>query len=286
MVIDNICKYLAEKYPQDFALWLLGEELPNVEVLKTELGIEPIRADAVTFLRGTNRVLHLEFQTEIASEPPLPLRMLDYWVRLYRKYNLPITQILILLKEISAEIQTAFRLERTRHEYEVVKMWEQNPAPLLENEHLLALATLAKAEDKTVLLQTVARQIKQINNKERRANLLTEAHLLAGLRYKEDLINLLLKESFMQESVTYQAILQKGKREGKREGKKEGKKEGEMNLILRLLEKRFGKIGKVVKTKIDNLTLAELDSLGLALLDFSSLEDLQNWLKQHERTAS
>jgi predicted transposase YdaD len=60
---DNLCKLLAEKYPLDFARWLLTEEPQTVKVLKTQLSIEPIRAGFVTFLQGENRILHLEVQT-------------------------------------------------------------------------------------------------------------------------------------------------------------------------------------------------------------------------------
>jgi len=45
MSFDNLCKLLAEKHPSSFATWLLGEEAIDVMVLRTELSIEPIRAD-------------------------------------------------------------------------------------------------------------------------------------------------------------------------------------------------------------------------------------------------
>jgi predicted transposase YdaD len=51
MSYDNVCKLLAEKYPFDFARWLLPEEPKTIKVLKTELSIKPIRADFVTFLQ-------------------------------------------------------------------------------------------------------------------------------------------------------------------------------------------------------------------------------------------
>ncbi len=66
MAFDNVCKYLSETYPERFATWLLGENPETVEVLKTELSIEPIRADFVTFLRTQEQILHLEFQVEVA----------------------------------------------------------------------------------------------------------------------------------------------------------------------------------------------------------------------------
>lgn len=62
MSFDNLCKLLAEKHPDRFAAWLLGEpSTTTIEVLKTELSIEPIRADSVTLLRTRGQILHLEF---------------------------------------------------------------------------------------------------------------------------------------------------------------------------------------------------------------------------------
>lgn len=88
MAYDNVCKYLSEKYPESFATWLLGQETAApVEVLKTELSIEPIRADSVTFLRTRERIFHLEFQVKVPTDKPMPLRMLNYWVRLYWQYS-------------------------------------------------------------------------------------------------------------------------------------------------------------------------------------------------------
>lgn len=103
MAYDNICKYLAEQYPSNFIRWLLASEETNIQVLKTELSLEPIRADSVTLLQTSNQILHLEFQTQPESEPPLGLRMLDYWVRLHRQYRCSIAQIVIFLKYTTSE---------------------------------------------------------------------------------------------------------------------------------------------------------------------------------------
>ncbi len=43
-------------------------------------------------------------------------------------YRLPVTQVVVLLlpPAIGTLIETVFELETTRHEYQVVKMWEQD----------------------------------------------------------------------------------------------------------------------------------------------------------------
>ena len=95
MSYDNICKYLAEKYPGDFIRWLLKIEPLQFEVLKTELSLEPIRADSVVFINTSNQILHLEFQTQPISKPSIPFRMLDYKVRLQRQYQCSVIQVVV-----------------------------------------------------------------------------------------------------------------------------------------------------------------------------------------------
>jgi predicted transposase YdaD len=65
------------------------------------------------------------------------------------------------------------------------------------------------------------------------------------------------------------------------EAKQEGEQEGEKNLLLRQLSKRFGKLGDVYITSINSLTIAQLEDLGEALLDFGDINDLEQWLKSH-----
>src|SRR3989442_122128 len=102
---DNLCKRLAESYPEQFAQWLFGIDLGQVTVLKTELSREPIRADSVILAREDQEVLHAEFQTTLKSEVPLPLRMLDYYVGFKRQLlDRRVRQALIVLKETSEEI--------------------------------------------------------------------------------------------------------------------------------------------------------------------------------------
>ncbi len=72
MTYDNTLKYLVEQYPEDFVRYLLASEATDIQILKTELNQEPIRADSVTFLQTANQILHLEFQTLPASTPPFP----------------------------------------------------------------------------------------------------------------------------------------------------------------------------------------------------------------------
>lgn len=185
LAYDNICKYLAEQYPAEFVRWLLEESATDIQVLRTELNVEPIRADSLTLLQTSNQILHLEFQTLPTSSPPLPFRMLDYWVRLYRQYRCPVKQVVIFLKATTSEaaFTNEFAEINTRHRYRVIRLWEQDPTPLLFNPALLPLATLARTESPTTLLEQVAAQVDMIEEPTQQGNLSACAALLAGLRF-------------------------------------------------------------------------------------------------------
>jgi predicted transposase/invertase (TIGR01784 family) len=276
MAFDNLCKLLAEKHPEPFATWILGQPILMAQVLKSELSIEPIRADSVTFLQLQGSILHLEFQVKLDSEPPLPLRLLDYWVRLYRLYRVPIERVLVLLRPPAEafEIETAFVFGTTRHEYRVVKMWEQDPEIFLQDLSLLPLATLAATTHPEQLLNRIAQRLSRIDSAAQRREVSAYTQVLAGLRFEKRLIETVFQEGIMRESVIYQEILQ--------EGERKGRQEGELTLVMRLITHRFGQISPAIAAQIGTLSLAELENLGEALFDFSSLSELEAWLRSHQ----
>lgn len=276
MAYDNTCKYLAEEYPADFVGWLLSDSTSDIQVLKTELSLDPIRADSVIFIKIGNKILHLEFQTQPQSNPPIDFRMLDYYTRLKREYGCQIEQVVIFLQQTSSEI--VFKQEyldtNTRHGYRTMRMWEENPAPLLANPALLPFATLARSNSPNALLEQVAARVDMIEETDERRNISACAEVLAGLRFAKNLIQELFREEVMQESVIYQDILQKGEQRGKQQGKQEEA----LALIMRLLPRRIGAIAPDLEERIRGLSLFQLEELAEALLDFSAANDLTVWL--------
>lgn len=277
MTYDNICKYLAEQYPRNFARWLFSAESTEIQVLKTELSLEPIRADSVTLLQTSNQILHLEFQTLPPTDTPMPLRMLDYWVRLHRQYRCPIEQVVIYLKYTTSEsaFVEQFVAANTWHRYRVIRMWEQDPQPLLADSALLPLAPLAQTDSPRGLLERVATQVANIESTDQQQNVSACVQMLAGLRFEKNLIRQLFREEIMRESVIYQDILQKGLQQGLQQGKQEG----ELAVVLRLLTRRIGTVDTEVQERLRGLSIAQLEDLAEALLDFSDATDLENWLR-------
>ena len=71
------------------------------------------------------------------------------------------------------------------------------------------------------------------------------------------------------------------KMEAREEGREEGKIAGERNLLVRQLQRRLGELTSNVIMAIEGLNSQGLESLSEAMLDFSSMEDLLNWLAEY-----
>lgn len=266
-MFDNVCRFLAESFSADFATWLIGEPVALTELSPSELSLEPIRADALILLQSDDMVLHIEFQTE--PKAVIPFRMTDYRLRVYRRFpRKRMLQFVIYLQPTTSELvqQTAFVLENTRHEFRVIRLWEQPSDVFFNTLGLLPFATLSQTDDKARTLQQVADAIEQINDTRIQSNIAASAAVLAGLVLNKELIRRLLRSDTMRESVIYQDIQQ----------------ERALLIVMRLLRRKVGTVPPAQLLKIQALDSTRLDDLAEALLDFSSLADLEAWLVQNQ----
>ena len=84
------------------------------------------------------------------------------------------------------------------------------------------------------------------------------------------------------QSVAYREIFGRGRQEGhqqgRQEGRQEGWQEGELDLALRLLQRRCGPLAPQQESRVRALTPHLLEALAEALLDFEGMADLNAWL--------
>jgi len=283
---DNLCKLLAEKYPEQFIEWLFGIKVENVEILKTELSREPVRLDSANLLESNNQLFHIEFQTTAKSHLPLPLRMLDYYVALRRKFlDKEINQALVVLHDNGEEVSDRYQGKGWFFPFHVVKFWEVDFEDISEHKELLPLGGLCRVKTtKENLLREVAERINEVEDKEERSEMIDMARVFAGLRLNPKIVYELLRgENMLEESSVVQGWLRRGRKEGLEKGLEKGKEEGERLAVVKLLTKRFGKLSISTKNKIENLSLKQIDNLIDSLLDFKEKTDLTKWLREQSR---
>jgi predicted transposase/invertase (TIGR01784 family) len=274
MSFDNTCKFIAENFSVDIATWLLGTPIELTKLEPSELFAEPIRADAVIFLESKDLLLHIEFQTD--PDPEIGFRMTDYRLRGFRRYpQKQMRQIVVYLRPTQSERvdQTHFELPGLRHEFEVVRLWEQPTELFLASPGLLPFAVLSQTQEQEQVLRQVARRIEGITERRSQSNVAAASAILAGLLLEKETIHRVLRRDIMRESVIYQEIEAEAEARGEaREG---------LNLVLRLLIRRIGSIAPETEARIRTLSLPQLEELGEALLDFSQSSNLQDWLRSH-----
>jgi predicted transposase YdaD len=134
----------------------------------------------------------------------------------------------------------------------------------------------AIATDKTLKLiasfnQNAVREILKIADEVQQHEAMAAIYVLAGLRFEETVIAEVITRDVMRESVTYQAIL--------REGREEGREEEAIALITRQLRRRLRQeLPEEVRSRLALFSLPVLEDFSEALLDFTSLADLEWWL--------
>jgi predicted transposase/invertase (TIGR01784 family) len=225
---DNICKFIAEEFSTDLASWLLGEPIQLTQLSPKELSIEPIRTDALILQQSNNLVLHVEFQTK--TEATIPFRMTDYRLRVHRRYpDKEMHQVVIYLKQTASELvyQNTFTLTRTRHEFEVIRLWEQPTEQFLNTPGLLPFAVLSRTDEKVEVLREVARRVEAISDRRVQSNVGASAFILAGLVLEKETIGSILRRDIMEESVTYQEL----RREAREQGIQQGLQQVALNLL-------------------------------------------------------
>lgn len=94
-----------------------------------------------------------------------------------------------------------------------------------------------------------------------------------------------LDRSFWTELKTYEETrkvpyITSVERIGFERGLEEGRHEGKKSLLHRLLVGKFGKLPEHLSSAVGLLSPEAIDALAIALLNFSSIEDLEDWLAQ------
>jgi len=116
-----------------------------------------------------------------------------------------------------------------------------------------------------------------------------------SLKEVESMLGITLEETRVYREIKEQGIeqgIEQGREQGREEGIEQGREEGieqgkigeAVNLVMRLLTKKFGQISPEKRSFISNLSLPVLEDLSEAILDFNNLNDLQVWLDNVENS--
>jgi predicted transposase/invertase (TIGR01784 family) len=254
-MFDNLSKFLA----QDFATWLIGKPVKLTELKPTELSLEPIRADSVILLKSRGLISHTEFQTD--PDPEIPFREADYALRIHRKFpRHDLLQNVIYLRKTNSPLVFVdfFETKRFRHEFNVIRLWEQPTEKFLKYPGLWPYAALTDTSDPIGILEEVAQKIDQMDDLRQQSNLSAISAVMGALSLDKDQVRQIFRKELMKESAIYQQWRQENLSEGRAEGQGEGRETESRSIALKMLAEGMS---LEVITKITGYSIKQIQSI-------------------------
>ncbi|NCS07808.1 MAG: DUF4351 domain-containing protein [Microcystis aeruginosa G13-07] len=236
--------------------------------------------------RGKESFFLIHVEAQESSRKWFNRRMFTYFARFHEKFVLPIYPIVIFSypqpkKEAISQYVVDFPdFKVLEFNYQVVQLNRLNWRDFLNQPNPVASALMAKMN---------------IADKERAKVKAECLRLLITLRLDAARMQLIsgfidtylpVEEiQFQEEISTFSQPVQEGvmqittswMRQGIEQGIERGI-EREKTFIIRQLKRKLGEINLALETKIMQLSIDDVEALGEALFDFSTVEDLINWL--------
>jgi predicted transposase/invertase (TIGR01784 family) len=143
----------------------------------------------------------------------------------------------------------------------------------------LLVLTVLEGETAIAQAQSMAAKAKRIPAGDAIMEMLSTILFYKFKTFSRDEVNAMLGYTLdeLKESRAYQEIYTEGREEGQKKGLEEGREKGQLSLILMLLNAKFGQLSQSQQAQIQSLTTDQLQALGIALLEFTDMADLQRW---------
>jgi predicted transposase YdaD len=226
-------------------------------------------------------LIHIELQS--TNDATMPLRMLEYATRIFRIAKRFPRQILLYVGEAPFAMEADWTLPNLSFRYEVADIRDFDSEQLLESDQTgdNVIAVLSRLRDERSAVRRILTKLAGLKRAERDLAF-QQLTMLAGLRSLEEFIEQeARKMPILQDIMDHKVIGRErkkgiaiGREEGREEGRNEGIHEGELKMLCRLIEKRFGPIPADAAKILHEKSLAELEELGLRILDVDSLTAL------------
>jgi predicted transposase YdaD len=254
--------------------------LRGVDVIDADIATLTGAADKVLLVHGVTGdwIMNLELQT--AHRLNLPGRMHLNSTALHHRHHLLVRSVAVLLRReaLASNLTGVLQLQLPDDNepydvfrYQVIRLWELPAERLLTDDLVLlplALLTDQAAPQLPGMLGRIEDRLRQEAPPEEADKLRAATLVLFGLRYPKEVAEKLFEGvTTMEESVTYQAIVEKGIPKGQL---KEARR-----MVLRSGGKRFGPPDPATLALVESLTdLERLEELNDRLPDVSSWQEL------------
>lgn len=272
---DETIKILEKKDHRGIAEFILPavRDAEEITLEHTKLSIPDLReVDYLVQvkLNRENFILHIEFESAYRSNAEMQKRMLRYYTYIKWHNDLPIYQVLVLLKKPTnvKHIKSGFKsrvqgLDVMQYRYRVIKAYEIDKYEVLKEKQvvLYPLRIFMKHEGES--------------EEEHILECLAVVEALPDADYYFLLVECLKKlyekgkyRKFVKEEILMQSSLY-------REPYETGRKDEKTKLIIKFLTKRFGVLPVDLKKKLEVADTEKLDMITEELLDYKNIDEVE-----------
>ena len=231
-------------------------------------------------------LIHVENQS--SKQASFDKRMFRYFSRLYEKFDIPVYPIVLLSYDSPKTPETNIHQVAFPHKvilqfnYDVIQLNQLNWRDFLRQKNPVATALMAKmniapAERRQVKFECL-RLLATLKLDPARMRLISgfiDTYLRLSPQEQE-----LLQADIATIEPRQQEEVMEIVTSWMEEGIEQGKEQATLSLVMRLLPRRVGTLTPELEARVQQLSLTQLEDLSVALLDFSSVEDLTAWLEQ------
>jgi predicted transposase YdaD len=261
---------LRDIIPEPVAKWH-NVELPQVSVQYADLLAETV----------SGSLWHVELQA--TNDPDMPARMLEYAVRVFRRFGRLPKQAVLYVGRESLRMDNKLIGADLTFQYRLLNAGDLDSHALLASpsvgDNVMAILTHLRNSEEAV--RHMLRVIAALERPDRDVAL-EALLLLAGLRELEEAVEKEANIMPVFDDILDNKVLgrefkrgrEQGLHEGLQQGLEQGRQSGELDLLRVLLEDRFGSIPSTLESKIARFSLSELEQMARQVSRGATLDDL------------
>ena len=240
-------------------------------------------------------IIHIEHQSR--SEADFEERMFRYFAFLHFKHALPVYPIVVYSFDVPQRPEpTSYRVDFpgfivNEFNYRVIQLNRLPWRDFSEQQNPIACALMSKMQMSSEERPMVKLEcLRMLYNLELNP---AEVAMISGFIDIYLKLNPTEEAAFQTELARIRPVeqegimeivtswMERGIEQGLQTGRQEGRLQEAQSLIMRQLARRVGERSPELDERIRQLSLSQIEELGEALLDFSTLADLEAWLQVH-----
>ena len=245
----------------------------------------------VQLKKGKELILLIHLEIQAVPEKNFPERMFIYAIRIFELFHQLPVSLAILCDGKRDWRPSSYSLttpeSSLEFNFKAVKLldYETQWSQLEQSRNPFAVVVMSHLKTRETKNSAIDRKIWKVRLVKRLYELGYDRSEVLNLFRFVDWVMILpqgLKRTFWDELKTYEEDRKMPYITSVEEiGYDRGLEQGERSLVLRQLGHKFGELPNSTSDRIKALSIPKIESLSKALLDFSSIDDLTIWLKNH-----